>query len=63
MNKEDDENFENSAKCWIYDFIFVEDEVKEGYHCHVTGKRRGAAHRDCNINVRLRYKLSSCLTI
>ena len=27
------------------------------YHCHITGKYRGSAHRDCNINRRLNHKI------
>ena len=25
-------------------------------HCYITGKYRGSAHRDCNINVKLNEK-------
>ena len=32
------------------------DKVR--YHCYVTGKFRGAAHNKCNINLRLRRKLT-----
>ena len=53
ITKEDDENFETSTKCWICDYTFVESNVKVRDHCHVTGKYRSAAHRDCNINVSL----------
>ena len=52
MTKED-ENFESSTKFWIWDNTFVEGDVEVRDHCHVTGKYRGAAHRDCNINVGL----------
>ena len=27
-------------------------------HCHIIGKYRGSAHRDCNINVKLNHKTS-----
>ena len=26
-------------------------------HCHITGKYRSAAHRDCNINLKLNHKI------
>ena len=35
---------------------FDNDEEKVGDHCHVTGKFRGAAHCDCNINFQLTKK-------
>ena len=55
--KKDDKNFERSAKCWICDNAFVENDVKVRDHCHVTGKYGGAAQRDCNINIILNYKI------
>ena len=30
MNKEDDEGFANSTKCWICDIVFVDGDVKIG---------------------------------
>ena len=36
--------------------ILKENDVKVRDHCHITGKYRDSAHRDCNINV----KLNSC---
>ena len=54
MNKEN-KNFERSTKCWICNNTFVEGGVKVRDHCHVTGKYRSAADRDCNINVSLNY--------
>ena len=26
-------------------------------HCHITGKHRGSAHRDCNNNLKLNHKI------
>ena len=57
MTKEDNEDFENSTKCWNSDNVYVDGEVKVGDHCHVTGKYRGSAHRARNINVKLNHKI------
>ena len=48
----EDKDFENSTKCWICDSDYVDDDVKVRDHCHVTGKYRGSAYRDSNINVK-----------
>ena len=57
MTKQDNKNFENSSKCWICDNNYIDKDVKLRYHCHITGKYRGSAHRDCNINVKLNHKI------
>ena len=46
MIKKDDENVENSTKCWICDNTFVEGDIKVRGNCHVTGKYRDAADKD-----------------
>ena len=51
MTKEGNEDFENSTKCLICDNDNVDRDVKVRDHCHITGKYRGSAHRDCNTNV------------
>ena len=57
MNKEDNENFKNSSKGQICDNDYVDNGVKVRDHCHATGKYRGSAHRDCDINLKLNYKI------
>ena len=37
--------------------LFDNDEEKVRDHCHVTGKFRGAAHWNCNINFQLTKKV------
>ena len=37
------------------------DEEKVRDHCHVTGKFRGAAHWNCNINFQLTKKVPAML--
>ena len=34
MDKEDDENFKKSIKCWISDNVYLEDDVKIRDYCH-----------------------------
>ena len=57
MTKEDDEDFENSTKCWICDNVYIHGDVKVRDHCHITRKYRGSAYRDCNINVKLKNEI------
>ena len=52
MTSEDNENFKNYSKCWIYDNDYVDNNVKVRGHYHITGKYRGSAHRDSNINLK-----------
>ena len=57
MTKEDNEHFKNSAKSWIWDNDYIDTDVKTNDHCHITGKCRGSAHRDCNIDLKLNHKI------
>ena len=57
MTKEDNENFKNYTKCWICDNEYADNDVKVRDHCHITGKYRGSAHRDCNINLKLNNEI------
>ena len=57
MTKEDNEDFENSIKCWICDNDYIDNDVKVRDHCHITRKYRGSAHRDCNINFKFNHKI------
>ena len=49
MTKEDNQDFTKSAKYWICDNDYL-DNVKVRDYCHITGKYKDSAHRDCNIN-------------
>ena len=57
MTKKDNEDFENSTKGSIYENNCIVD-IKARDYSHITGKYRGSAHRDCNINVKLSHKFS-----
>ena len=58
MTKEDNEYFENLTKCWICDNDYIDGDVNVRDHCHITGKYRASANRDCNINAKLNHKIS-----
>ena len=38
MTKKDNEDFENSPKCWICDNGYIDGDVKVRHHCQITGK-------------------------
>ena len=57
MNEEEQEQFQSSSICCIYEKLNDHDDGKVRDHCYVTGNVRGAAHWDCNINIRLTKKV------
>ena len=44
MTNEDEEIYNNSQICWTCEEKLNTDKVRD--HCHITGKFRGAAHKD-----------------
>ena len=58
MSAEDEERFQSSNKCWIYDKLFYDGDNRVRDHCHITRKYRGSAHWSCNVNLWL--KKNSC---
>ena len=57
MMKEDRKDFKSADKCHICDKKYTEKDIKVRDHCHITGKYRGSAHQDCNINFKLNEKI------
>ena len=57
MTEEEEHLFQQSNTCWICKKLIDNDDEKVRDHCHVTGKFRGAAHWDCNINFQLTKKI------
>ena len=57
ISEEEEHLFQQSHSCWICLKLIDNDEEKVRDHCHVIGKFRGAAHRDCNINFQLTKKV------
>ena len=51
--EEEERLCQKSNSCWICKNLNDNDEEKVRDHCHITGKFRGAAHWNCNINFQL----------
>ena len=49
MTEEDEEDYRNNNVCQFCERNIVSDKVRD--HRHLTGKYRGPAHSECNINV------------
>ena len=58
MSEREKNLFQQSNSCCICKKLIDNDEEKVRDHCDVTGKFRGAAHRNCNINFQLTKKVS-----
>ena len=49
FTKEDEKQFDKASDCWICgEELGINDKVRD--HCHYTGRYRGAAHNECNLN-------------
>ena len=57
MTEKEEYLFQQSNNCWICKKLIDNEDEKVRDHCHITGKFRGAAHWDCNINFQLTKKV------
>ena len=57
MTKVHEEQFQKATKCHICDREYTDKDIRVRDHCHITGKYRGSAHQDCNLNFRLTDKI------
>ena len=57
MSVEEEQIFQTSNRCWICNKLFdlVDEKVRD--HCHISGKFRGAAHFNCNANLKITKKV------
>ena len=63
MTEKEEYLFQQSNNCWICKKLIDNKDEKVRDHCHITGKFRGAAHWDCNINFQLTKKIPVIFTI
>ena len=59
LTREEWEKFNSATHCHICEKPFVSDDTRVRDHCHLTGRYRGPAHSNCNLN----YKDSFCIPI
>ena len=53
MTKEDEEKFLKANECYICNKKYTDKDIKVRDQCHITGKYRGSAHQECNLQLRL----------
>ena len=57
MTTENENNYQNSECYWICNEKIIKNKDKVRDHCHITGKYRGPAHKECNSKLRIPIKL------
>ena len=53
MTKEDEKKFQKAEECHICDKKYTDKDIRVRDHCHITGKYRGSAHQECNLQLKL----------
>ena len=54
MTQADEENYNNTNTCWTCTQEISENKVRD--HCHITGKFRCTAHKECNLKLKIPQK-------
>ena len=59
MTEQNIKDYENATKCWICEQEIApsvktaKQQQKVRDHCHFTGEYRGAAHKSCNLKLKI----------
>ena len=53
MTNDDVDVFEKAKECHICNKQYTSKDIRVRDHCHITGKYRGSAHQECNLQLRL----------
>ena len=53
MTKENEEEFQKADECYICNKKYTNQDIRVRDHCHITGKYRGSAHQECNLQLKL----------
>ena len=53
MTKEDEKKFQKAEECHICNKKYTNQDIRVRDHCHITGKYRGSAHQECNLQLRV----------
>ena len=54
MTKDNEEVFQKAETCHICDKKYTVNDIRVRDHCHITGKYRGSAHKDCNLKLKIK---------
>ena len=53
MTSDDVAAFDKATQCHICNKQYTENDIRVRDHCHITGKYRGSAHQECNLQLRI----------
>ena len=53
MTKKDEDKFKKAEECYICNKKYTNKDIRVRDHCHITGKYRGSAHQECNLELRV----------
>ena len=59
INRNEEQAFQRATHCHICGDVLDSDRVRD--HCHLTGKYRGVAHSDCNLNNKFTNRIPDVL--
>ncbi|KYN05019.1 hypothetical protein ALC62_04092, partial [Cyphomyrmex costatus] len=59
FTRDDWRKFNSTTHCHVCEKPFMKDDKRARDHCHLTGRYRGPAHSNCNLN----YKDSRCIPV
>ena len=54
MTEQNIKDYEKATKCWICEQEITKNIPKVRDHCHFTGEYRGAAHKSCNLKLKIK---------
>ena len=54
LTDNDEMCFKLMDKCHIWNKEYTDKDVRVRDHCHITGKFRGSAHQECNLELRIK---------
>ena len=54
MTEVDEQHFKTMDGCHICGEKYADKDVRVRDHCHITGKFRGSAHKECNLKLRIK---------
>ncbi|KYN18339.1 DNA polymerase, partial [Trachymyrmex cornetzi] len=57
LSKQQWETYRTATRCHICEKPFAPDDTRVRDHCHLTGRYRGPAHTNCNLNYKNSYTI------